>query len=199
MDTDTAAPAATIPRAPGDTDRSYAALCRFALMGPERSLRALAQQPDSASVAQLFRWSAAHDWMARVRAYDLAVAAQAQQAFADEAVLMARQHAQEAATLRAYALQALDTIPAESLPAAVALRLWTEAVRIERLSLGLPTENARLDATVSAQATVRAEVARIRTLLDDPAMMDAARTFRHALSARLQPQQRKDEHDDAGY
>lgn len=197
IETDQASPA-TVPREGHDTDKSYAALVRFALMGPERSLRALAQQPDGNSIAQLFRWSAQHGWMARVRAYDAAVAAQAQAAFADEAAAIARAHAQEAAKLREMALFALSVCDREQLPAAVALRIWTEAVRVERLSLGLPTEATRLDASVTAQATVRAEVETIKRLMTEPDVHAAIAAARRAMSRQLQGQLGEGEGDGDG-
>ena len=176
---------ATIPRARNDTDRSYAALVRFALLGPHRSLRMLAQQKESGSVAQLFRWSAQHDWIRRVRAYDAQVAAQAQAAYADEAVAVARAHAHEAAKLREMALYALAACDREHLPAAVALRIWTEAVKVERLSLGLPTDNTASRVDLTAHADVRHEVETVKRLMGDPDVRAAIATARRALSRQL--------------
>jgi hypothetical protein len=192
MTTEPAAPAATIPRAPQDSDRSYAALCRYATMGERRNLRALAQELGK-SATLVSRWSAQHGWMARVRAYDAAVAAQAQQAFADESVMIARQHAQEAAKLREMALYALAACDREHLPAAVALRLWTEAIRIERLSLGLPTDNTAAKLDVTAHADVRHEVETVKRLMTAPDVHAAVAQARRALSRQLQGQHEGDD------
>lgn len=71
-------PSIDIPRRDNDTKKSYAALCDYCRMGPNRSLAKLHQHytntsPENAvttSLRWLKEWSRKHDWQDRVRTYD---------------------------------------------------------------------------------------------------------------------------------
>lgn len=78
----------TPERRESDTDKAYRALCDYARMGPGRSLDKLhktytapspATEPPTRSFRWLKEWSRMNDWQERVRAYDAAF-----QAVADE-------------------------------------------------------------------------------------------------------------------
>ena len=55
-------------RQPSETNRSFAAFNEYLQMGPQRSLSKLAQKLGK-STTLLSGWSARHDWMRRVRAF----------------------------------------------------------------------------------------------------------------------------------
>ena len=62
---------ATTPwaRRKGETTRSYEGLASYLSQGPARSLARVAQETDF-RIGQLKRWSAAHGWQERARAFD---------------------------------------------------------------------------------------------------------------------------------
>jgi hypothetical protein len=192
MDTNTNP--AIIPRLEGESADAYAACVAYCALGHARSTAKVGQQLGK-SKTLMDRWSARWHWVARAAAWDTALAAQTQAAYADEATAIARAHAQEAAKLREMALYALAACDRENLPAAVALRLWTEAIRIERLSLGLPTDNTASKIDLTAHADVRHEVETVKRLMTAPDVREAIAAARRALSRQLQGQQGEDGHD----
>ena len=56
-------------RQKGESEKAFEAFAAYRDMGPERSLRAVGQQLGK-SKALMERWSVAHDWQERVRAYE---------------------------------------------------------------------------------------------------------------------------------
>jgi hypothetical protein len=167
-----------ITRLPDESAQAYHALCTYAQLGPDRSLAATCQR-EGKSRAVIERWSSKHAWVARVKAFDAYVASASQASYVETSAAIAKDHAHEAANLRARALARLRDVPLDNLPPAIALKLWVEAIRIERLSLGLPTENTHATAQVQAsvQATVeetRARDAETLALIHDPKARELA-------------------------
>jgi hypothetical protein len=99
MDTNMAAPAATIPRLAGESADAYAACVAECALGHARST-AKAEQQLGKSKTLMDRWSARWHWVARAAQWDATLATTAQRAYIDESVTVARQHAQEAAMVR---------------------------------------------------------------------------------------------------
>lgn len=146
-----------IPRLAGESAQAFEAFCVYAQMGADRSLVAVAQKVGK-SRALMDRWSTRYHWVRRVRQFDALVAAAAQASYLEASAAIAKAHAGEASDVRARALARLRAVPLDDISAAVALKLWVEAIRIERLSLGLPTDSTHATANVQSQATVNANV-----------------------------------------
>lgn len=70
-----------IERLPGDTAKSYAALCEYAAIGPARSLERYRQSTGRSPgfLRQLERWSSAGRWALRCQAYDQQAQAELEQ------------------------------------------------------------------------------------------------------------------------
>jgi hypothetical protein len=145
---------ATMPL-PGESPPAFAALQEYLALGPQRSLAQVASRIHK-SARLVERWSSQYHWQQRAATWDKLVAAAAQASYLEASAAIAKSHAGEAAELRARALARLQALPLDTLPPAVALKLWIEAIRIERLSLGLPTDNTH--ATASVQQQVNATI-----------------------------------------
>ncbi len=117
--------------------RAFAAFTLYRDMGPQRSVRKVAQELDKSDTL-IGRWSARHKWVERAAAWD----AEQDRIHREEAQRAAREmaerHAQIATAMMARAAQALrDTDPSKLNPAQLAR--WVEtAAKLERLSRGEP-------------------------------------------------------------
>jgi hypothetical protein len=95
----------------GETAKAYAAFCTYRDMGPERSVRDVAQRLHK-SVTVIGRWSSHYNWPERARSYDAAIDARARAATEQDAIerrrRMLAEHADEARTLRQVARRLTD-------------------------------------------------------------------------------------------
>ena len=64
---------------PGESDKAFAAFCKYRDLGSERTLARVGQELVK-SVTLLSRWSAAYEWVERVRGYDAVQAEKARKA-----------------------------------------------------------------------------------------------------------------------
>ncbi len=74
-----------------DTDKSYSAFCVYRDMGRDRSIREVGRKLGK-SRAQIERWSAKHNWVKRVSAYDDYLEAQQREAYETSVTEAKAQH-----------------------------------------------------------------------------------------------------------
>lgn len=131
-----------------DTDKSYRVFCVYRDMGRGRSLvkaatkvygeekgRKRGDQPP----AHVLGWSSAHDWVARVRAWDAHQEEIAQRAFEEEAEERSRLQAAAAVQVQTLALlRLLEVLP--DADAKEALAAWRDGAKLERAIRGQASE-----------------------------------------------------------
>lgn len=93
-------------RQKGESARAFEAFLVYLQMGPERSIRAVAQRCNK-SYTLIGRWSGDNGWVERCRAWDNYLQHEAKKAAAAEVRSMNRRHAKMAAAIQGTALQAL--------------------------------------------------------------------------------------------
>lgn len=126
----------------GEPSRAFRAFALYRDMGAERrSLRRLAEEM-GVSLRLVSRWSRKHHWVERCAAWDDEVDRLAREEQTRAIAEMRRQHAEEAVRLRLAAvkrlMEQLEGFTLEDLDQADLLKIWGEAVKVERLSRGEP-------------------------------------------------------------
>ena len=128
-------------RLPDESSKAYQAFCEYRDMGADRSIRKLAQaRGKPTSTKWLCHWSAKHNWVERARAYDDYLE-QEKRKEQEKAILeMVERHAKEAMALQQKALERLKSLDPNELSTRDVLNYLMEAMKLERLSRGEPTE-----------------------------------------------------------
>jgi len=125
---------------PSETARAFQAFEVYRDMGLDRSLERVASgdNPVTSGLPVLRNWSAANDWVARVRAFDEAAAAKAaDRALEDAATVRARQ-AQHAKAIQLRAMQKIAAMDPGDMSMSEATRAWQVGAEAERKALGIP-------------------------------------------------------------
>jgi hypothetical protein len=127
---------------PGETARAFGAWVKYRDLGPRRTLREAAEafygRTSAALERQLDKWSSAFGWVARARAWDEHLDAEARRSQEDARRKMAERHAAEAVALQEMALRRLKAMKPDELAPAEVLRFLIEAAKLERLARGEP-------------------------------------------------------------
>lgn len=97
-------------RQTGETSKAYAAFQEYLNLGQDRSTRRVAEAL-SKSEALINRWSGRWDWPARSRAWDSMPLLKTEEAYADMAARIARQHERVATKLMAKLERNIDLLP----------------------------------------------------------------------------------------
>ncbi len=127
-------------RQQGESVQAFEAFDLYCKMGPERSLRKVAQEL-SKSDTLIKRWSSNWNWQSRSREYDNEVK-RIELAEERKAVKkMQERHLKTAILMQKKAVEALSNINAEQLAAKDILRFISEGAKLERLT--------RMDSTTS--------------------------------------------------
>ena len=92
-------------RQKGESARAFEAFLVYLQMGPERSIRAVAQKL-SKSYTLAGRWSSTYHWVERCRAWDNYLQQEAKKAAVAEVRRMNQRHAKMASAIQATAMQA---------------------------------------------------------------------------------------------
>lgn len=121
-------------RRKGESAPAFAAFSAYLEMGPERSIRAVAQKCTK-SVSLIRRWSSAYHWVERVRAWDNQLQEEARRASVAELREMTRRHILLARQMQGAAVGALkkygpDMVNPKNFAAIV--KLGTELERCNR-------------------------------------------------------------------
>ena len=122
-------------RKPKESAPAYEAFSAYRDMGPERALRAVAQQLGK-SRALIERWSRNWGWQDRVRAYDDSIQRDAQAAAYKKAVKaleeMQTRHIKTAVLMQKKAVEALDNMSIDLLSPRDIAQLIKEGLKLER-------------------------------------------------------------------
>ncbi len=121
-------------RQKGESARAFEAFLVYLQMGPERSVRAVAQKL-SKSYTLAGRWSSTYHWVERCRAWDNYLQQEAKKAAAAAVRNMNRRHAQMAAAIQGTAMQALQEREADMVNPNNFAAIVKLAAELERQSL----------------------------------------------------------------
>ena len=139
---------------PGESARAFEAFAVYRDMGPERSVRRVAQQLGK-SGALISRWSSAHNWVERARAYDRELDQQARAQAVRDVRGMTDRHIQIAMRLQEKALEALERLDVKALTPKMQLEFLTKATELERLNR---ISAAGMDGTVQTDGADEIEI-----------------------------------------
>lgn len=142
-------PRASWERQPDETSRQYEAFCLYRDMGPERSILKVAREWSSGGhTSKLKEWSSKHHWVDRASAYDEHID-EIRRGRNEEAIIeMSARHADYSIQLQEKAMEALKLINPDELKPNELIKWLDIAVKIERLSRGVPTENIKQEQEV---------------------------------------------------
>ncbi len=116
---------------PGESAKAFEAFAAYRDMGADRSIRKVAQKVGK-SATQMGKWSKAHQWTDRVRAYDKHLDHVAQAQAEREVQRMTTRHINIAMNLQAKAIDALNNLDPSMLSPKMMLAFLTKATEIER-------------------------------------------------------------------
>lgn len=128
-------------RLPNESSKAYQAFCIYRDLGVERSLEKVAQNRGKpGSKSWLNTWSTKYHWVERAQAYDDYLE-QEKRKEQEKAILeMVERHTKEAMALQQKALERLKSLDPNELSTKDVLSYLMEAMKLERLSRGEPTE-----------------------------------------------------------
>ncbi len=128
-------------RLPNESSKAYQAFCIYRDLGVERSLEKVAQNRGKpGSKSWLNTWSTKYHWVERAQAYDDYME-QEKRKEQERAILeMVERHTKEAMALQQKALERLKSLDSSELSTKDVLSYLLEAMKLERLSRGEPTE-----------------------------------------------------------
>jgi hypothetical protein len=133
-----------------ETPKAAAAYAEYAAMGPERSLRKLAEgYSNPSSKLRLFsEWSSAHQWQERVKEHDTEIIAAKEARQLADIERMNERQAVIGTTQQTRALKEIERLlqSGEFSPQA-AVRLLKLAIDVERTARGAPTGCERIEQT----------------------------------------------------
>ena len=126
-------------RQKSESDEAFVAFTTYRDM-EDRSQRAVAARLGK-SHQLMDRWSARWSWVERVNAWDRELDRQKLKVLAKSRTEMVERHAKSAKALQFKAIERLAKLKPEELKAADVLNFFLQAARLERLSLGEPTDS----------------------------------------------------------
>lgn len=134
-----------------ETPKAAAAFDEYCLLGPNRSLRKLAEKfrqtsdKPIASESTLMVWSSEHNWQERVKQYDAERAEEKRRKQEAEVEAMNQRHAQIGVTQQARAIEQIKTlIEAKAFGSMAAVQLLKLATDLERIARGAATDRQEL-------------------------------------------------------
>ena len=146
-------------RLPSESSKAYAAFCIYRDMGPERSIEKVQEKVGKKSgyLRHLYRWSSKYNWFERAKAYDDYIERKKREEKERAILEMAERHAKEAVALQQKALERLRSLDPDELSPRDVLNYLVEAIKLERLSRGEPTEIGKQEVTLPAIVEVVAD------------------------------------------
>jgi hypothetical protein len=153
-------------RIPKETPKAFEAFCIYRDLGPGRTIPEVQSfySKSPSYIRQLHEWSRTNDWVERATAFDDMIAERTAEASADRAVRAAARHADAGKALVDKGLEALKAKPVDMMTVDGIRGLIGDGVKIERLSLGLVTDNTKQE--VSGNVNITND--RIQQVLADP-------------------------------
>lgn len=124
---------------PGETARAYQAFEAYRDMGVERSLEKVASGDNgvTSGLPVLRNWSAAHDWVARVRAFDEYVASRAADKAVESAATVRARQAKHAQAIQLRAMQKFAVATPDDMSIGEATRAFQVGAEVERKVMGI--------------------------------------------------------------
>lgn len=134
-----------------ETPTQYSSFCFYRDLGITRTFqKALAKAGKKPSTEQAWiRLSRINNWRERVLAYDLYVDKLRRTGAEKEIVEMSKRHVQASLMFQAKALKRLNEIDTDDIPSVALSRMFEMAVKIERLSRGVPDTIQRTETVES--------------------------------------------------
>ena len=133
-----------------DTDRSYEIFEHYRDLGEGRSLKRSAEHFEIRT-ENLERWSKKHNWVVRVRAFDRHIRETKKQndrvEKGNRQLEMVRRHGDMSRFIQAKVIERVNSMTPEQwnkVPFGQLVSAYRDAVAIERLSVGLPTESVEI-------------------------------------------------------
>lgn len=164
-------------RLPEETSRAYKAFCIYRDMGPSRSIQKVAQEWSSGGhTSRLKEWSSKSHWTERATAYDEYLDEIRRSEQEDEIREMAERHAREAQLLQDKAIEKLESLNIDEMKPQDVVKFYDIAVKIERLSRGVSTENIKREEVKEKKDVI------IKEKLQDPHVRKRATEFIKAIA-----------------
>ena len=152
-------------RVAGETPKAFEAFCIYRDLGPGRSIQKATESCNRPGIFSVWAaWSSKYDWVKRAAAFDDMIAERIAEASADRAVRAAARHADAGKKLIEKGLEALGTKSTENITVDGIRGLIGDGVKIERLSLGLVTDNTKQEVIGNVNVTDD----RVHRVLADP-------------------------------
>lgn len=128
-------------RLPGESSKAYEAFCIYRDLGVDRSIEKTAKSRlKPGSYSWLRNWSSKYNWVERARAYDDYLEREKRKEQEKAILEMVERHTKEAMALQQKALERLKSLDPNELSTRDVLNYLMEAMKLERLSRGEPTE-----------------------------------------------------------
>ena len=127
----------------GEAFKAYEAFKVYRELGWERSLRGVVRKADEFAVSTVQRWSHENNWAQRVDAFDIWKERREYQIRENAIVTMEKRHAQMARFMQQKIMERLQGVKPEELSLSELARWADLATKMERLSLGEPTEHTK--------------------------------------------------------
>ena len=128
-------------RLPGESSKAYEAFCIYRDLGVDRSIEKTAKSRlKPGSFSWLRNWSSKYNWVERARAYDDYLEREKRKEQEKAILEMVERHTKEAMALQQKALERLKSLDPNELSTRDVLNYLMEAMKLERLSRGEPTE-----------------------------------------------------------
>ena len=141
-------------RIPGEGQAAYASWCVYRDLGAERSIRLVAQAV-SKSTNMIKRWSVRHNWVQRAAEWDAHCDEETRKALAKARARMAKEHAEAARLLREKTVAEIAKRNPNDARWQDLVAMLAQAVKVERLALGEPTESTHTEVTGKDGGPVR--------------------------------------------
>jgi hypothetical protein len=154
-------------RQPGETDKAYLAFTIYRDLGPKRTLQTTREKlgKNSGYNRVLELWSSEHRWGERAAAYDAHLDEVRLNAIEDRVTRLTEKHVKAAQSLIDKGLERLSDLDIEDMGPGDARMYLADGIRLQRLALGLSTDNCRQEVSSTVHIDHGGTVRRI---LDDP-------------------------------
>lgn len=135
-------------RLPDEPNKQYQAFCKYRDMGINRSILKVAKEwSEGGHASKLKEWSSKYHWVERAASYDEHIDKIKRDNYEDIVQETIREtvarHTMESKLFQTKVHERLETIDPDELKPNELIKWYETAVKIERLSLGIPTENIK--------------------------------------------------------
>ena len=131
-------------RLPEESSKQFEAFSIFRDLGPSRSVSEVANLwSESGATSRLREWAKINNWQQRAMAYDQHVDMIMRVSHEEEIKKMVIRHTKEARLFQSKVHERLEKINPNELKPPELIKWYEIAVKIERLSMGVPTDNIK--------------------------------------------------------